>query len=184
MRMRIISGEFKGRFIKVPDSKLIRPTTDRVRETLFNLLNNRISFDGIKVLDLYAGSGALGLECLSRGASSVDFVEKNFVIFNNLSENINSLKLINRCKIYKMEARKFTSLNKHSSYDMILADPPFFKDDIYSVVDNILSNGFLNDGSSVFIERSIQTKSKDTDNFKCEPFKIVGDACLYQINKQ
>ncbi len=184
MRMRIISGEFKGRFIKVPDSKLIRPTTDRVRETFFNLLNNRISFEDIKVLDLYAGSGALGLECLSRGASSVDFVEKNFVIYNNLSKNISSLKVANRCTIYKMEAVKFTSLSNHSSYDMILADPPFFKEDIYKVVENILTNGFLNDGSAVFIERSIQTKSTDTENFKCEPFKIVGDACLYQINRQ
>ncbi len=91
MRMRIISGEFKGRLIKVPDSKLIRPTTDRVRETLFNLLNNRIDFQGIKVLDLYAGSGSLGLECLSRGAEEIHFVEKNYPIYKNLQENIDSL---------------------------------------------------------------------------------------------
>lgn len=181
MRMRIISGELKGRLIKVPDSKLIRPTTDRVRETLFNLLNNRISFDGIKVLDLYAGSGALGLECLSRGAASVDFVERNFVIYKNLSENINSLNLADRCKIYKMETVKFTSLSSHPSYDLILADPPFFKDDIYKVVENISTNGFLTSGSSIFIERSIQTKSKDIENLKTEPFKIIGDACIYQI---
>ena len=58
--MRIISGKFKGRLIKVPDSKLIRPTTDRVRETLFNLLNNKIDFNGTKVLDIYSGSGSLG----------------------------------------------------------------------------------------------------------------------------
>lgn len=181
MRLRIISGELKGRFIKVPDSKFIRPTTDRVRETLFNLLNNRISFDGIKVLDLYAGSGALGLEFISRGAAEVDFIEKNFVISKNLSENIASLNVTAQCKIFKMEAVKFTSLRSHSSYDLILADPPFFKDDIYQVVENIQTNGFLNDGGFIFIERSIQTKSKDTQNFKCEPFKIIGDACLYEI---
>ncbi|HSD64099.1 MAG TPA: 16S rRNA (guanine(966)-N(2))-methyltransferase RsmD [Ignavibacteriaceae bacterium] len=180
--MRIISGELKGRLIKVPDSKLIRPTTDRVRETLFNLLNNRISFDGIKVLDLYAGSGALGLECLSRGAAFADFVERNFVIYKNLSENINSLNLADRCKIYKMETVKFTSLSSHPSYDLILADPPFFKDDIYKVVQNLLDNNFLNEGSSIFIERSVQTKEKDTINFKSDPFKIIGDACLYQLN--
>ncbi len=181
MRMRIISGEFKGRLIKVPDSKLIRPTTDRVRETLFNLLNNRISFEGIKVLDLYSGSGALGLECLSRGAARVDFVEKNFVIYKNLSENIQSLNLTDKCKIFKMEAVKFTSLRKHSTYDLMLADPPFFKDDIYKVVENILANRYLENNSSIFIERSIQTKIKDTDNLKSEPFKIIGDTCLYQI---
>jgi 16S rRNA (guanine966-N2)-methyltransferase len=182
--MRIISGELKGRLIKVPDSKLIRPTTDRVRETLFNLLNNRISFEGIKVLDLYAGSGALGFECLSRGASHVDFVEKNFVIYKNLLGNIESLNFTERCTIQKMEAVKFTSLSKHSSYDLILADPPFFKDDIYLAVENILSYGFLADGSFIIIERSIQTKGKDTEKFQIGPFKIIGDTCLYQIEKR
>jgi len=110
--MRIISGEFKGRFINVPKSDLIRPTTDRVRETLFNLLNNQIDFDGINVLDVYAGSGSLGLECLSRGAASVDFVEKNFVIQKNLQDNINSLKVEDRCTIYKMEAVRFPAFLK------------------------------------------------------------------------
>lgn len=181
MKMRIISGELKGRLIKVPDSKLIRPTTDRVRETFFNLLNNRLSFQDIKVLDLYSGSGSLGLECLSRGASSVDFVEKNYIIYKNLQETVNSLDLEGKSKIFRMEAVKFTSLSDHAAYDLILADPPFFHYDIYRVVENILTNRYLADDSFVFIERSIQTKSKDTDNFKSEPFKIIGDTCLYQI---
>ncbi len=179
--MRIISGEFKGRLIKVPDSKLIRPTTDRVRETFFNLLNNRLSFQDIKVLDLYSGSGSLGLECLSRGALTVDFVEKNYVISKNLQENITSLNLGEKSKIFKMEAVKFTSFSDHTTYDLILADPPFFHDDIYKVVENVLSKRYLADDSFMFIERSVQTKLKDTDSFKSEPFKIIGDACLYQI---
>jgi len=181
MRMRIISGEFKGRLIRVPDSKLIRPTTDRVRETFFNLLNNRVSFENINVLDLYSGSGSLGLECLSRGAASVDFVEKNYVIYKNLQENIASLSLELKSRVHKIEAVKFTSLNDHKQYDLILADPPFFKDDIYKVVENILTNRYLADDSFLFIERSIQTKEKDMDSLKSEPFKIIGDTCLYQI---
>ncbi len=181
MRMRIISGEFKGRLIRVPDSKLIRPTTDRVRETFFNLLNNRISFENISVLDLYSGSGSLGLECLSRGAASVDFVEKNYAIYKNLQENISSLDLETKSTVHKMEAVKFTSLSNHKEYDLILADPPFFKDDIYKVVENILTNRYLANDSFLFIERSIQTKEKDMVNLKSEPFKIIGDTCLYQI---
>ncbi len=181
MRMRIISGEFKGRLIKVPDSKLIRPTTDRVRETFFNLLNNRISFEDISVLDLYSGSGSLGLECLSRGAASVDFVEKDYAISKNLQENIDSLNLGSKSKIYRMETVKFTTLSEHKEYDLIIADPPFFKDDIYKAVENILTNRYLANDSFLFIERSIQTKLKDTENFKSEPFKIIGDTCLYQI---
>ncbi len=181
MRMRIISGEFKGRLIKVPDSKFIRPTTDRVRETFFNLLNNRLSFENIAVLDLYSGSGSLGLECLSRGAASVDFVEKNFAIYKNLQENISSLNLEAKSNIHKMEAVKFTSLTNHKKYDLIIADPPFFKDDIYEAAENILSNKYLADDSFLFIERSIQTKEKDIVNFMSEPFKIIGDTCLYQV---
>ena len=182
MRMRIISGEFKGRLIRVPDSKLIRPTTDRVRETLFNLLNNRIDFERIKVLDIYAGSGSLGLECLSRGADTIHFVEKNFPIYKNLQENIDSLGVTNNCKIFKMEAIKFSTISEHIKYDLILADPPFFKDDVYGVIDNLKTNQFLTETGTIIIERSIQTKEKDILNLKIEPFKIIGDTCLYELN--
>ena len=181
MRLRIVSGKFKGRFIKVPDSKLIRPTTDRVRETLFNLLNNKIDFNDIKVLDIYAGSGSLGLECMSRGAGEIHFVEKNFLIYKNLQENINSLDARTGCRIFKMEALRFSQISDHDKYDLILADPPFFTDDIYKVVDNFKSNKYLNDSGFIIIERSIQTKAKDITNLNAEPFKIIGDACLYEI---
>jgi 16S rRNA (guanine966-N2)-methyltransferase len=181
MRMRIISGKYKGRFINVPKSNLIRPTTDRVRETLFNLLNNMIDFNGIKVLDFYSGSGSLGLECLSRGAKEVHFVEKNFFIHKNLFENIKSLNVETQCKIYKMSSVKFSQKMPETRYDLILADPPFFKDDIYSVLENVKTNKFLNPESFMVIERSIQTKEKDITNFDVEPFKLIGDTCLYKI---
>jgi 16S rRNA (guanine966-N2)-methyltransferase len=179
--MRIISGEFKGRKIKVPDSKLVRPTTDRVRETLFNLINNRVDIDGLKVADIYAGSGSLGLECLSRGAESVDFIEKNFVIYKNLQENIELLGVEERCRIYKMEAVKFSHLFNNLNYDLILADPPFFKDDIYKVTENLLKNKYLAPEGRMIIERSVQTRKEDEAAFAVEPFKVIGDTCLYEI---
>ncbi|MCW8804640.1 MAG: 16S rRNA (guanine(966)-N(2))-methyltransferase RsmD [Ignavibacteriaceae bacterium] len=181
MRLRITSGYLKGRYINVPKSELIRPTTERVRETIFNIINNRMSFDGIRVLDMYAGSGALGFECLSRGAEEVHFVEKNSIIYKNLKENIELLKVENKCEIFKMPAIKFSSLKAATEYDLILADPPFFKDDIYNVVDYILYNKYLGSNCFMIIERSIQTKQKDIENFKVEPFKIIGDACLFEI---
>jgi 16S rRNA (guanine966-N2)-methyltransferase len=181
MKLRITSGYLKGRYINVPKSDLVRPTTERVRETIFNILNNRMSFDGIKVLDLYSGSGALGFECLSRGAEEVNFVEKNSVIYHTLEDNIKLLQVEQNCKIFKMPAIKFSSLKQNVDYDLILADPPFFKDDIYNVVGNILNNGYLRSESFMIIERSIQTKQKDIENFKIDPFKIIGDACLYEI---
>ena len=181
MRLRITAGYLKGRYINVPKSDLVRPTTERVRETIFNILNNKISFDNIKVLDLYSGSGALGFECLSRGASEVHFVEMNSVIYRTLAENINQLQAEDRCQIFKMPAIKFSSLKANDSYDLILADPPFFKNDIYNVVANILDNKYLRSDCLMIIERSVQTKQQDIDNFKLEPFKIIGDACLYEI---
>ncbi len=184
MRMRIISGSVKGRFINVPKSNLIRPTTDRVRETLFNILNNKISFEELKVLDLYAGSGSLGLECFSRGATEVHFVEKNFVIQKNLEANINSLEAENNCKVFKVPVLKFSSLFREKTYDLILADPPFFQYDIYNVVENLLSNKYFHSETIMIIERSIQTRSKDISNFKVDPFKIIGDSCLYEITYQ
>jgi 16S rRNA (guanine966-N2)-methyltransferase len=165
----------------VPDSKLIRPTTDRVRETLFNLLNNKIDFNGIKVLDLYSGSGSLGLECISRGADEIHFVEKNFPIYKNLQENINSLDVNSACRIFKMEALRFSQITDHDCYDLILADPPFFKDDIYKVMENLRGNKYLSDSGFIIIERSIQTREKDVSNLGIEPFKIIGDTCLYEI---
>ena len=180
MRMRIISGELKGRFINVPKSDKIRPTTDRVRETLFNLLNNMIDFTGTKVLDLYAGSGSLGLECLSRGASEVHFVEKDYFIYKNLLKNIESLELQNRCAAFRLPVVKFTkSINE--PYDLILTDPPFFKYDIYEAYNDIALNKLLKKSTLMIVERSIQTKEKDITNFNSEPFKIIGDTCLYKI---
>jgi len=183
MKMRIISGQFKGRLITVPQSKDIRPTTDRVRETLFNLLNNRIDFDGIEVLDFYSASGSPGLECISRGAKNVTFIERNFQIYKNLLENIKSLNVEAQCKIIRSEAIDYSKRNPEKKYDLILADPPFFKDDIYEVVKNLKANNYLKNEGMIIIERSIQTKEKDILNFGVEPFRIVGDACLYEIRK-
>jgi 16S rRNA (guanine(966)-N(2))-methyltransferase RsmD len=155
--------------------------TDRVRVTLFDILTNKIDFNGIKVLDLYSGSGSLGLECLSRGADEVHFVEKNFVIYKNLMKNIGSIAVESQCKIFKMEALKFSRLENHEQYDLIFADPPFFKDDIYDVVENLYANNFLTKDGLIIVQRSIQTRENDKLHFEVEPFKIIGDSCLYSM---
>ena len=183
MKMRIISGNFKGRFINVPNSELIRPTTDRVRETLFNLLNNKINFVGINVLDLYSGSGSLGLECISRGAKHATFIEKNFQIYKNLLENIKSLEVDNKCKIIKSAVLDFCKIPQEMKYHIIFADPPYMKDEIYKVVENVRLNNYLNDDSIMIIERSIHSKLQDIENFNTEPLKVIGDTCLYEIHK-
>lgn len=182
--MRIISGKFKGRVISSPNSKYIRPMTDRVRVTLFDILSNNLDFRGINVLDLYSGSGSLGLECLSRGAKEVHFVEKNLVIYKNLLKNIELLSVKSQCKTFKMEALKFSRLDKHDTYELIFTDPPFFRDDIYEVAENLLNNNYLIEDGQLIIQRSIQTKEKDRLHFNLDPFKIIGDSCLYSLKKK
>lgn len=182
--MRIIAGKFKGRLIKFPNSKLVRPTTDKVKESLFNYLVHSIDFDAIKVCDIYAGSGSLGLEALSRGANEVHFVEKDFRVSNILRENISLLGAENKCKVFRMEAVRFSKMSCHEKYNMILADPPFFKNDIYKVVQNILTNGFLAEDGILIVERSIQTQREDETAFGKAAEKRLGDSLIYFFHAQ
>ena len=181
--MRIITGKYGGRNIKFPNSKLVRPTTDKVKESLFNYLVHSINFEGIKVCDIYAGSGSLGLEALSRGAAQIHFVEKDFHVVKTLESNIDSLLAKDVCKIFKMEAVKFSKIKDHDTYDLILADPPFFKDDVHALVQNLLERNYLNENGIMLIERSIQTKENDMQHFGCEPFKKIGDSLIYKFEK-
>ena len=179
--MRIIAGEFKGRIIKVPKSKLVRPTTERNKESIFIYLENKIDFFGITVCDLYAGSGSLGLEALSRGAKEVHFVENNFQIYKNLRENLEKIGVEQRSKTFKTSCRSFSKMIDHQKYDLIIADPPFFKYDIYEVVENILSNSFLKQGGILIIERSVQTEEKDSKEMNLKPIKKLGDSLIYEF---
>jgi 16S rRNA (guanine966-N2)-methyltransferase len=179
--MRIIAGKFRGRIIKVPKSKLVRPPTDKNREAIFNYLNNIIDFSRSDVLDLYAGSGALGIESISRGSENVHFVENNFIIYKNLLNNLDLLKATAQSKVFKMSCVKFTSLKEHKTYNLIIADPPFFKNDIYKVIENIKKNNYLDKEGILIIERSVQTEKEDIENFRLEPIKKLGDSLIYQF---
>jgi 16S rRNA (guanine966-N2)-methyltransferase len=181
--MRINSGYHRGRILKVPSSKFTRPTTDKTKGVIFNYLNNLIDFEDINVCDIYAGSGALGLECISRGAASVNFVEKNYPVIKVLQENISLLKCEDQSRIFKMDALKFSKISEHDRYDLILADPPFFKNDIHDVVKNIMARDYLKEEGILLIERSVQTAAEDIEAFGKEPFKKVGDSLLYQFNQ-
>jgi 16S rRNA (guanine966-N2)-methyltransferase len=177
--MRIIAGKYKGFPIKFPNSKLVRPTTDRNKESIFNYLNNLIDFENLDICDIYAGSGSLGLEALSRGAANVTFVEKSFKVAQVLKDNVAKLKSIDMCKVIISDAVRFSSRDEHEIYDLILADPPFFKDDIHQVVTNLKDKKFLSEIGILLIERSVQTRDKDIEAFAMEPVKKMGDSLIY-----
>ncbi|HJY62762.1 MAG TPA: RsmD family RNA methyltransferase [Ignavibacteria bacterium] len=150
--MRIIAGKYKSRRIFsdhssagnfVRESKsTYRPTTDRAKESLFNVLNNLLDFDSVSCLDLFAGSGALGFESLSRGAASCDFVDvsvKQMRLINRTAEELNVLAQVN---IYNSEVFDFLDGNENNSYDLIFADPPYNYDKYDILISKVIKAGF------------------------------------------
>ena len=121
--MRIIAGEWRGRRIDAPEGATTRPTADRVRETLFSMLASRIgSFEGLRVADLFAGSGALGFEALSRGAGLACFVESDARASAAIRANGRALSADERMQVIPGSA---LSLPKSDPFDLIFADPPY-----------------------------------------------------------
>ncbi len=121
--MRIIAGVWRGRPLKAPEGQTTRPTADRVRETLFSMLVSRIgSFEGLRVADLFAGSGALGLEALSRGAGSATFVENDRSAVAAIRANAANLGALDRVQILGGSA---LALPKSEPFDLLFADPPY-----------------------------------------------------------
>jgi 16S rRNA (guanine966-N2)-methyltransferase len=121
--IRIIAGEFKGRRLKTPASLKVRPTADRVREAWFSIVQR--SLRGARVLDLYAGTGALGLEALSRGAATAAFVEVHRPALTTLRANIKLLNVGDRTVIHREEALKFAEKLQAGQFDVAFADPPY-----------------------------------------------------------
>lgn len=124
--MRIIAGEFRGRALRAPADRRARPTADRVREAWFSILGGDL--EGATVLDLFAGSGALGLEALSRGAGRVDFVEVSKASLTALRANIAALDVETRVRVHRADALAFVGRLAPHAYDVALADPPYRTD--------------------------------------------------------
>jgi 16S rRNA (guanine966-N2)-methyltransferase len=124
--MRIIAGEFRGHPLIAPPDRRTRPTADRVREAWFSILGPELS--GARVLDLFAGSGALGLEALSRGAARVEFVEVSKASLQALRANIAALDVEDRVVVHRADALRFARALPALAFDIALADPPYRTD--------------------------------------------------------
>ena len=121
--MRIIAGEWRGRTIKAPRDERVRPTGDRAREAWMSIVQPELP--GSRVIDLYAGSGALGLEALSRGAVHADFVELNQKSLAALRKNIEALGAAASCAVHRADALRFVEALPPGAYDIAFADPPY-----------------------------------------------------------
>ncbi|QBJ95134.1 16S rRNA (guanine(966)-N(2))-methyltransferase RsmD [Rhodococcus sp. ABRD24] len=173
---RIVAGRAGGRRLKVPASGT-RPTSERVREALFSSLDSRMDLEGAAVLDLYAGSGALGLEALSRGAGHVLLVESDAKAAAVVKENVTAVGLAGAVvRIAPVAAVVGAAADRE--YDIVLADPPYAvaDEDMTAVLDALLANGWIGEGSIVVAERS--SRSPETqwpDGLRAERVKRYGE---------
>ena len=147
--MRIISGKYRGRHIQAPKSLNLRPTTDLAKESLFNILNNRIYFEEVKVLDLFAGTGNISYEFVSRGCVDVTCVEQNYRSIKFIKEIKNLLQL-DALKIVQSDVLLF--LKHASKYDIIFADPPYDFGKYPELVELIIEKNILNEEGLLIIE--------------------------------
>lgn len=122
--MRIIAGKFRSRRLKTIDSTIVRPTTDRARQTVFDVLSARMNFENARALDCFAGSGLMGFEALSRGAQSVTFVEQNAQVARYISESIRLLNVESQAELRISDAMRFVA-ETTEQYHVIFADPPY-----------------------------------------------------------
>lgn len=159
--IRIISGRHKGRKLPVLDSIGLRPTTDRVKETLFNWLMFQINDKNC--LDLFSGSGSLGFEALSRGAKKVTMIEKEKKVYENL-ENSSKLLKDENIKIINTDALDFLK-STQESFDLIFLDPPFRKG-ILNEVFALLTPNIIPNNSLVYVEQEKENQSEPPSHFK------------------
>ena len=154
--MRIISGIYGGRRLSPPKNITARPTTDFAKESLFNLLNNRMDFEGIDMLDLFAGTGGIGIECVSRGAREVTAVEIAHVQQNWIISCCRQLGIKN-LSVIRGDVFKFLSACR-TKYDLIFADPPYALEALPTLPDVVLERDILKENGWLVIEHG-----KDTD---------------------
>ncbi|OGU30216.1 MAG: 16S rRNA (guanine(966)-N(2))-methyltransferase RsmD [Ignavibacteria bacterium GWA2_55_11] len=154
--MRIIAGEFGGRTLRTVRDFTIRPTTDRAKQVIFDVLATRVAMEESRTLDLFAGSGSLGLEALSRGVPSVVFVEQAPKSLDALHTNIRTLGVEKRVKVVRGDVFRYLA-SPGRSFDLVFADPPYKLGTIGSLADVIGRSGALRPGGWLVMEHSTET---------------------------
>jgi len=161
--VRIVAGYLKGRRIHLPKNINIRPTTDFAKESLFNIINNRINFDELEVLDLFSGTGSISYEFVSRGVKDVIAVEKNFKCINFIKTNIEHLKISN-IKTVKMTVLDFLDICT-KQFDIIFADPPYDINNIEKIIQLVHERKLLKPEGFLVLEHAAIHNFSDTTGF-------------------
>ncbi len=173
--MRVISGKFKGRKLASPKDERVRPTTDRIKETLFNILLSKKS-DISMVLDLFGGSGAVGIEAISRGADKCIFIDKDSESVKLIKENLNHVGASEEeYEIYNVDFSFALKKLKGKKFDFIFADPPYANGFENKIIELIEKYSVLTDDGVLVIEHAFDKKFSTSD------FEVDRRDCGYTV---
>jgi 16S rRNA (guanine(966)-N(2))-methyltransferase RsmD len=177
--MRVITGSAKGHKLKAPKGLSTRPMLDRVKEALFSVLEGYGSIHG-RVLDLYAGTGSLGIECLSRGAAWADFVEQNAHVCRIIRENLAHTKFVEQARVVQMPvARYLATAHPAEKYAIIVMDPPYADPAIEDTIRAVGTSGLLEDDGLLIVGHSPRVILADAyGQLRRLKFRRLGDSCF------
>jgi 16S rRNA (guanine966-N2)-methyltransferase len=178
--MRVIAGSHRGRHLSGPQGTALRPTSDKVREALFSILGTQVS--GGRFLDLYAGTGAVGIEALSRGASAVTFVESDPKAVQLLRKNLRTCQLLDRAEIRIGQTAVFLDQKDWwgGPYDVLFADPPYAALEELEIMIHAWRPGLLSERATVIIEQDSRTQlPASIDHAALVRRYVYGDTSLY-----
>ncbi len=187
--MRVIGGKYKGKKLIQPLDKTTRPLKDLVKESIFNIIQHsnkiNIQIENSKILDLYAGSGSFGIECISRDAKLVYFFEKHLNAIKILNQNINSLKENSNYKLFEKDCLDFISSGglTTKNFNIIFLDPPFKEDTLNKILNLILRKNILNDDGLIIIHRHIKDKIKLIDELEIIEDRKYGISKIFFCKK-
>lgn len=171
--MRVISGMYRGRILRTVKNLSVRPVTDRVKQTIFDVLSNRIDLEGTHVLDLFAGSGSLGIEALSRGAAHATFVESDREAVRYIEKNLKTLACEDRADVVQGDALWIVR-GFRESFDVIFADPPYAFEGTLTIPELIFRTGVLKPHGYLLIEHPRQMQFASTAKYETGPTKKFG----------
>lgn len=166
--MRIVGGRLRGRALIGPKSQAIRPTADRLRESLFNILTHAYGdpVSGARVLDLFSGSGALGIEAVSRGADFTLFVDDGVEARALLRANVEALGLGGVTKIFRRDASKLGAVHPNEPFSLVFADPPYGEGLAETALTSARDGGWLVPGALIVVEESTASQFKPPQGFE------------------
>ena len=179
--MRIISGEKKGTRLFSLRKRRIRPTSDKVKGAIFNILS---SVEDHKILDLFAGSGALGIEALSRGAKEVIFVDSSFSSLDLIRKNLEKLGFKDKSKLFKKNVLRFLKGEFKGGFDLILADPPYGKGFCQKVLEILSEKDLMNADGVLVIEHHKKEKIETLENLILLLERKYGDTVVSFFGKR